>query len=94
MYPWPTDGLICLTAHEQITIDFLFRGSGSGLWNCTMQFQQDGSHSGPKARAFAISGFIEFQSLNSTTSGAGPHAERDSSCCPNQRYASRAEKGG
>jgi hypothetical protein len=93
MYPWPADRLICPTAYEQITIDFLFRGPGSGLWNCTVQFQQNGSHSRPEARAFAVSSFIEFESLNSATCGvAGHHAGGESSSGPNQRDATGVEE--
>jgi hypothetical protein len=94
MYPWPTDGLICPTAHEQITIDFLFRGSGSGPWNCAMQFQQNAARSGSETNAFPVTGLIAFESANSATGGvAGHHTDADSSSCTKQRNPTGVEKG-
>ena len=93
MYPWPTDGLICLTAHEQITTDFLFRGSGSGLWNCTMQFQQNRAHSGSETNAFAVARVVKFKSFDSAAGClADNRAGDDSSSCTKQRDAAGVEK--
>ncbi len=93
MYPCPTDGLICLTAHEQVTIDFLFRGPGSGLRNCAMQLQQNGSHSGPEAKPFAVSGFVEFESPHSTSCVvADDCADGHSGSCAKRRHAPGTEK--
>lgn len=93
MSAWSTDGLICPTPHEQITIDFLFRGSGSRLWNCAMQFQQNSAHSGPETDSFAIARLIEFESFDSAAGGiADKHADGDSGSCTKQRDTTGAEK--
>jgi hypothetical protein len=92
MSPCPTDGVIRPTAHEQITADFLFRGSGGGPWNCSMQFQQNDPDSDADTYALACFRIIEVEPANSAGVIARDDGDGYAGSCAKHGDPSRAKK--